>query len=60
MDIAAERDFGFVRGATREHIPMDLRPRSDKAQNQKTLSPQGFVKMEPFFFSMQEVCWSYQ
>jgi hypothetical protein len=44
MDTAAERIFGFVRGATREHIRMDLRPRSDKAQSQKDLSPKGFIK----------------
>jgi hypothetical protein len=44
MDTAAERIFGFVRGATREHIRLDLRPRSDKAQSQKDLSPEGFIK----------------
>jgi len=43
MDAAAERIFGFVREATREHIRMDLRPRSDKAQIQKDLSPEGFI-----------------
>ncbi|HET7625730.1 MAG TPA: hypothetical protein VFM25_10755 [Verrucomicrobiae bacterium] len=44
MDTAAERIFGFVREATRKHIRMDLQPRSDKAQNQKDLSPKGFIK----------------
>jgi hypothetical protein len=44
MDTAAERIFGFVREATREHIRRDLRPTSDKAQNQKDLSPKGFIK----------------
>jgi hypothetical protein len=44
MDAAAERIFGFVREATTEHIRTDLRPRSDKAQNQKDLSPKGLLK----------------
>lgn len=44
MDTAAERIFGFVRGATKEPIRRYLRLRSDNAQNWKNLNPKGFIK----------------
>ena len=47
MDIAAERNFGLVRGATSEHIRRDLGVRSDKEPDQKSLSPQGFAENGP-------------
>jgi hypothetical protein len=36
--------LGFVREATREHIRMDLWPRSAIAQKHKDFSPEGFIK----------------
>jgi hypothetical protein len=36
MDIAAERNFGLVRGATSAHIRRDLAARSDKEPGQKS------------------------
>src|SRR5579871_1671839 len=44
MDTAAERNLGFAREATTEHIRRDLGRRSDKAQKQKDLSPAGFAE----------------
>ena len=37
MNAAAERIFGFVRGATKAHTLMGLQLRSDKEQIQKTV-----------------------
>jgi hypothetical protein len=51
MDIAAERIFGLWRGATSGHIRMDLYVRSDKATDQKDLSPEGFAG--PFLAKQQ-------
>src|ERR1700728_1865812 len=47
MDIAAERNFGLMRGVTSAHIRMDLQARRDKAAGQKDLSPKGFAKKGP-------------
>jgi hypothetical protein len=47
MDIAAERNFGLVRGATSEHIRSDLRARSDNEPDRKSLSPEGFAENGP-------------
>ena len=47
MDIAAERNFGLVRGATSAHIRRDLEARSDKETGQKSLSPKGFAENGP-------------
>jgi hypothetical protein len=47
MDIAAERNFGLVRGATSAHIRKDLEARSDNEPGQKSLSPKGFVQNGP-------------
>jgi len=47
MDIAAERNFGLWREATSGHIHMDLDARSDKATEQKDLSPEGFAENGP-------------
>jgi len=47
MDIAAERNFGPVRGATSEHIRSDLQAGSDNEPGQKSLSPEGFAENGP-------------
>jgi len=47
MDIAAERDFGLLRGATSGHIRSDMSARSDKEAGQKNLSPKGFAENGP-------------
>jgi hypothetical protein len=47
MDIAAERNFGSVRGATSAHIRRDLEARSDNESGQKSLSPEGFAQNGP-------------
>jgi hypothetical protein len=47
MDIAAERNFGLVRGARSEHIRSDLQARSDNEPGQKSLSPEGFAENGP-------------
>jgi hypothetical protein len=47
MDIAAERNFGLVRGATSAHIRKDLETRSDNEPGQKSLSPEGFAENGP-------------
>jgi hypothetical protein len=47
MDIAAERNFGLVRGATSAHIRKDMKARSDKEPGQKSLSPKGFAESGP-------------
>jgi hypothetical protein len=47
MDIAAERNFGLVRGATSAHIRRDLEARSDNEPGQKSLSPRGFRRERP-------------
>jgi hypothetical protein len=47
MDIAAERNFGLVRGATSAHIRKDMKARSDKEPGQKSLSPKGFAQNGP-------------
>jgi hypothetical protein len=47
MNIAAERNFGLVRGATNEHIRSDLQVRSDNEPGQKGLSPKGFAENGP-------------
>jgi hypothetical protein len=47
MDIAAERDFGLVRGATSAHIRSDLQARSDNEPGQKEPQPGGFRPKRP-------------
>jgi hypothetical protein len=47
MDIAAERNFGLIRGATNAHIRRDLEARSDNEPGQKSLSPEGFAENGP-------------
>jgi hypothetical protein len=47
MDLAAERNFDLVRGATSEHIRRDLGARSDNEPGQKSLSPEGFAENGP-------------
>jgi len=47
MDIAAERNFGLVRGVTSAHIRSDLQARSDNEPGQKSLSPEGFARNGP-------------
>jgi hypothetical protein len=47
MDIAAERNFGLVRGTTSAHIRKDMKARSDNEPGQKSLSPEGFAENGP-------------
>jgi hypothetical protein len=47
MDIAAERNFGLVRGVTSAPIRRDLKARSDNEPGQKSLSPKGFAENGP-------------
>jgi hypothetical protein len=47
MDIAGERNFGLVRGATSAHIHRGLEARSDKEPGQKSLSREGFAENGP-------------
>jgi hypothetical protein len=47
MNIAAERNFGLVRGATNEHIRSDLQVRSDNEPGQKGPQPEGFRRKRP-------------
>jgi hypothetical protein len=42
MDTAAERIFGFVRGATREHIPQESVTGERQSAKKKGLQPEGF------------------
>jgi hypothetical protein len=47
MDIAAERNFGLVRGATSANIRSDMGARSDNEPGQKGLSPEVFAQNGP-------------
>jgi hypothetical protein len=47
MDLAAERNFGLVRGATSAPIRRDLAARSENEPGQKSLSPEGIAENGP-------------
>jgi hypothetical protein len=47
MDIAAERNFGLVRGATSAPIRREMKARSNNEPGQKSLSPEGFAENGP-------------